>query len=125
MKTPLTLLTLTVFALTAQAQAPDSAITPTGDPDTLKAQAASLREEARDIRAAAEIEHANAQNACWKKFLVSSCLEDAGQAYRDEKLKASRLESRAHAIDRELKRREIAEKDAKRAAEDAARDKLE
>jgi hypothetical protein len=93
------------------------------DPVALKALAARLHDEARDIRAAAEVAHARAQNECWKKFLVSRCLDQAGQAHRDEKLKAAKLEGRARAIERELKRREIAEKDAKQAEKEAAQGK--
>jgi hypothetical protein len=113
---------LLIFALTVRAEAPDSTAAP-DDPAALKAQAEYLIDEARAIRAAAKDEYARAQKACWNKILVSHCQEESGQTYRDEKLKASRLESQARAIEREITRRKIAEKDARRAADDAARDK--
>jgi hypothetical protein len=91
------------------------------DPVALKALAARLDDEAKDIRSAAEVEHAKAQKTCWKQFMVSRCLDEAGQTLRDEKLKAARLEGRARAIQRELKRREVAEKEARRAEKDAAK----
>lgn len=122
MKRHLVLSFLALFALNAAAEVADGTAS-TDDPAVLKALAARLTDEARDIRSGAEVEHVRAQNACWKKFLVSRCLEEAAQKYRDEKLKAAQLESRSRAIERELKRREIAEKDARRAAEDAARSK--
>lgn len=91
------------------------------DPIAMKAIAARLRDEAVDVRRLAADEHGRAQRECWKKFLVSRCLEQAAQAQRNENLKAASLESRSRAIERELKRREIAEKDARRAEKDAAR----
>jgi colicin import membrane protein len=90
------------------------------DPVAMKAVAARLHEEAIDIRRVATDEHAKAQTVCWKKFLVSKCLDEAGQNFRNEKLKAASLESRARSIERELKRREVAERDAQRAAKEAA-----
>jgi hypothetical protein len=122
MKRHFALSLLALFALTALAEEQDSTAS-VDDPAVMKALAARLGDEARDIRSAAEVEHARAQNDCWKKFLVSRCLDEAGQRFRDEKLKAAQLESRSRAIERELKRREIAEKDARRSAEDAARRK--
>lgn len=90
------------------------------DPVAMKAIAARLRDEAADLRRVAAEEHTRAQQECWQKFLVSRCLDQAGQAHRDEKLKAANLESRSRAIERELKRREVAERQAKRAEKDAA-----
>ena len=106
----------------AAARADEAASTVSADdPIALKALAARLQDEARDIRSAAEVEHAKAQKTCWKQFMVSRCLDGAGQTLRDEKLKAANLESRARAIQRELKRRELADKEAKRAEKDSAR----
>ncbi len=90
------------------------------DPVALKAIAARLREEAVEVRRLAADEHTQAQKECWRKFLVSRCLEEAAQNHRNEDRKAASLESRARAIERDLKRREIAEKDARRAEKEAA-----
>jgi hypothetical protein len=90
------------------------------DPVAMKAVAARLHEEAIDIRRIATDEHTKAQKECWKKFLVSKCLDESGQNFRNEKLKAASLESHARSIERELKRREIAAKDAQRAEKEAA-----
>jgi DNA-directed RNA polymerase alpha subunit len=110
-----------LFLLPPTAHADATAAPPIADdPIAMKAIAGRLRQEAADVRRIAADEHAKAQTECWKKFLVSRCLDQAGQALRDEKLKAANLESRARAIERELKRREIAEKDAQRAAKEAA-----
>ncbi len=91
------------------------------DTTTLQAEAGRLHDEAKEVRTAAEAEFALAQKECWHKFLVSKCLDEAGLTLRREKAKASSLDSHARAIERELKRREVAEKDAKRTEEDAKR----
>jgi hypothetical protein len=90
------------------------------DPVAMKAIAARLRDEAAEVRRLATDEHTQAQKECWRKFLVSRCLEEAAQNHRNEDRKAASLESRSRAIERELKRREIAEKDAQRAEKEAA-----
>lgn len=121
MKTLATLASAALFLLPPASRADTAAAPPIADdPVAMKAIAARLRDEAADLRRVAADEHAKAQTGCWKKFLVSRCLDQAGQAFRDEKLKAANLESRARAIERELKRREIAEKDAQRAGKEAA-----
>lgn len=91
------------------------------DTTTLQAEAGRLHDEAKGVRTAAEAEFAKAQKECWHKFLVSKCLDEAGLTLRREKAKAASLDSHARTIERELKRREVAEKDAKRAEEDAKR----
>lgn len=121
MKRLAALVAAVLFLLPPTARADDPA-TPSisDDPVAMRAIAARLRGEADDVRRVAAEEHTRAQQECWKKFLVSRCLDQAGQALRDAKLKAANLESRSRAIERELKRREVAEKDAQRAAQDAA-----
>lgn len=89
------------------------------DPLALKAQAERLHAEASDIRRAAEQARAGAEQTCWQKFMVSKCLDDAGQTYRNEKARAAGLDSQARSIERELKRREIADKAAQRTAQRA------
>ncbi len=100
--------------------ADDTAASPAADDAvTLKAVAARLHDEATDIRRVAEVEYAKAQKECWRKFLVTRCLDDAGQTFRDEKLKAAGIDSRARTMERELKRREVADRDARRARKEA------
>jgi hypothetical protein len=120
MKRLAALLPAVLFLLPPASHAADPAIASiTDDPVAMKAIAARLHDEATDIRRVATDEHGKAQKECWKKFLVSKCLDEVGQNFRNEKLKAANLESRARGIERELKRREIAERDAQRAAKDA------
>ena len=121
MKRLAALVSALLFLLSPTANADDPAAPSiSDDPVAMKAVAARLRGEADDVRRVAAEEHTRAQKECWKTFLVSRCLDQAGQALRDEKLKAAGLESRSRAIERELKRREVADKDAQRAAKDAA-----
>jgi len=109
-----------LFLLPAASHADDpAAASIADDPVAMKAVAARLRDEAAEIRRIAADNNERANKECWQTFLVSRCLDKAGQAHRDEKLKATSLESRSRAIERELKRREIAEKDAQRAKQDA------
>jgi hypothetical protein len=77
-------------------------------------RARHLREEANAIRQAAEIRHGTAQTTCWDKFLVSACLADAAKSLRDEKSRASALERDAREIERDIRKREFAEREAKR-----------
>lgn len=116
------LISTTLLLLASALHAEDTLPTPaTDDTAAQRAEADRLHEEAGAVRQTAEAEHAAAQKTCWKRFLVSKCLDDASLSLRKEKARAAGLDSRARAIERDLKRREIAEKDAKRAAEDAAR----
>jgi colicin import membrane protein len=121
MKRLAVLIPAALLLLTPALYAEDTEPTPAADDTvTLRADADRLHDEAKEVRTVAETEFAKAQKECWNKFLVSKCLDDAGLTLRREKAKAASLDSRARAIERELKRREVAEKDAKRAEKEAA-----
>ena len=107
------------FGEEAASGEPPAAQADNDDSPTLKTQAERLHAEASDIRRAAEQARAGAEQTCWQKFMVSQCLDDAGQTYRNEKARAAGLDSQARSIERELKRREIADKAAQRAAQRA------
>jgi colicin import membrane protein len=109
-----------LLSLPFAAVAQPAEIAAADDSASLQEQARQLHEESAAIRHAADDQHVVAQKACWKKFLVTACLDEAGQAFRNERSKANALESRAGGIERELKRRQVAERDAKRAEKDAA-----
>lgn len=101
-----------LFAGAALAQS-DSVSAENGQPRTQE-RARHLREEANAIRQAAEVRHGTAQTTCWDKFLVSACLADAAKSLRDEKSRASALERDAREIERDIRKREFAEREAKR-----------
>jgi colicin import membrane protein len=122
MKRLAVLVAAALCALPSLAPAEDTARPPAADDKaTLQAEARRLHDEADETRNAAEAEQTKAQKECWRKFLVSKCLDETGQAYRNEISKANSLDSRARAIERELKRRQVAEKDAKRIEKESAK----
>lgn len=110
------LLVLTLPAVIQAADTPEP-----DDKSRLEEQARRLHEEADAIRLAADARHAEAKKACWQKFLVNACVEDVTRAMQDEKIRANNLDKEARGIERELKQREIAAKDARRAERDATR----
>jgi hypothetical protein len=85
-------------------------------------RARSIRDQAAAIRAEADRRHAEAQTACWQKVLVSACLDNAGYARRAENDRARGLEREAREIERQAKKQELAERDARRRAEAPARE---
>ncbi len=91
------------------------------DSITLRTEAQRLHDESRTIRRVADEQRIVGEKACWKKFLVQACLDEVGQTFRNERSKANALESRARGIERELKRREVAEKEAKQAAKEVTK----
>jgi colicin import membrane protein len=108
-------------ALPPALRAEEAEAPPAADVATLQDEARHLHADADAIRSAAEKQRVAAEKACWKKFLVQACLDEVGQQFRDELSKANALDSRARANEREIKRREVAARDARRAAKDAAR----
>lgn len=126
-------LVLLLIALPAAAQAPEAAQAPvtTQAPDPVAPaavealpdrgqrleRAKTLHEEANGIRRAAEEINVQAKKACWDRFLVSACLEDARMALRDETARARKLDQEAREIEREVKKQDIAEREARRIEE--------
>jgi colicin import membrane protein len=86
----------------------------TDDKAELQQQAQRLRDEASTLRQTAEARHDTAQKTCWEKFLVSACLADASKALRDDKAKAYQLERQAREIERDIRKRDFSEREAKR-----------
>lgn len=94
----------------------------------LREKALALRTQAGDMRNEAERTLAAETRACWQKFLVTRCQDNAKLA-KQEKLAAAReIEGTAREIERRLRKIEFAEREARwaeegpqRAAESAAR----
>lgn len=98
--------------------AQDAAPPAVEDRERLRAQAAELRQRAKQMRALADKTHADAEASCRGRFLMAGCLEDArharqeaGRAIRGVDLEAIAIERRIRVIDREEKLRRRAEKD--------------
>ncbi|MRR50311.1 MAG: hypothetical protein EG825_05265 [Rhodocyclaceae bacterium] len=99
---------------------------PLGDEEKhrLLDQARSLKEQAAAIQDAARNRYKEQEAACWKKFLVSDCLDDAKIAHKEEARKANELERQAREIERDVRKREFAMREARR-IEDAPRKEAE
>lgn len=90
--------------------------------DDMAERAATLKEESRLRKEEAEKALANATPVCWKKFLVSSCLDDAKVAYRKEISIAKRQDRESQTLDRNVRKYDAAEHVRLRDEENARRD---
>jgi cell division septum initiation protein DivIVA len=102
---------------------PVLADTPPQEPQTvedwerLERQAEEMRAQAKQLRTDARKTHDETHQACWKKFLVSSCQDEARQALRAAEREARRLDVEAGRIERRVLAHAREERMAKRAAE--------
>lgn len=85
------------------------------DKAAAQARARSLREQAAAARTAADAEFAADNKACLEKFLVSNCIDDAKLAKQEKLDAARRIEQEGRAIERDLRKRDFAEHERKRA----------
>ena len=104
---------LSGFSLNVLAAEPPAAVP---QPTTLD-EAAAQRKAADRMREAAEARFAEEEAACYKKFLVNSCLEDAKKRYTQSLIEARNLDIPARDFQRDAKRTEADAKEAKRAAD--------
>ena len=98
-----------------QATTPETEI-----PQTLE-QATAQRERAAQMRKESDALFASEQDACYKKFLVNSCLDDAKKRHMQTTIEARKLDSAGRDFQREAKRAEVEAKEAKRATDLSAR----
>ncbi|MGL1834671.1 hypothetical protein ACKVEX_13835 [Rhodocyclaceae bacterium SMB388] len=84
------LLLTPVATASADAEAP---------PDINLARAAALHEEARALRSLAESDFATTEPACYQRFLVNRCLDQARQLRLERIREARALEIEAHKIE--------------------------
>ena len=90
-------------------------------PKTLE-EADAQRARASEMRSQAEKTLAAEQAACYQKFLVNSCLDDAKKKYTRTSIEARELDQPARDFQRDAKRKEVEAKEQKRAADNAQRD---
>ncbi|MDO8932328.1 MAG: hypothetical protein Q7U97_08045 [Rhodocyclaceae bacterium] len=83
----------------------------------LQERAQSLHEKADALRAEAEELVATANKACWEKFLVNRCIDNAKKERQEKLVTVRALEKEARDIERSLRKRNFAEHEAKMAAE--------
>jgi colicin import membrane protein len=87
------------------------------DWDRRQAQALDLQREGGVRQAEAEKAFAQAEIECPKKFLVNSCRIDAKKVYNQSHNEAKRLENEGKAIERQIKKEQLSDRDQRRAAE--------
>ncbi|MDD5248047.1 MAG: hypothetical protein PHY45_03625 [Rhodocyclaceae bacterium] len=79
----------------------------------LQDRAKALHEKAEIMRQEAETAFAAENKACWEKFLVSSCQDQAKKTKTQRLGDAHRVDQEAREIDRNLRKRNFAEHEAK------------
>ncbi len=92
----------------------------TRTPEQMSTRVAELRAEAGRMLDAAEVAHAAAEQDCWKKILVSACMEDAKLRLREARQAAKRLNIEAGRLERQAHAQERAARVERRAAEKQA-----
>jgi hypothetical protein len=101
-------LLICLFTHAAWAEAPGvETITPQ-EREQLLDRAKSLKDEAGRIKTAAQEKRKQADVACWKKTLVSACLNEARRENIDRNAEARKLEIEANKIEREVRERDRA-----------------
>lgn len=85
-------------------------------------QAQDLRADSQQRKEDAEKAHTAAKTACWKKFLVSACLDDARVAYRQSIQAAKKQDRKAQALERNVRKYDAAEHIRQRDEENAQRE---
>lgn len=83
----------------------------------LEDRARALRDKAGILRREADAALAAEHKACWDRVLVSACQADAATAKVERLAAARRIEQEAREIERNLRQRELAEREARMAAE--------
>ena len=114
----LALLILSVIPPLIRAQTPESP--PRQEPRTLE-EAAAQRARASEMRSTSDKRLKVEQGECYKKFLVSSCLEEAKERHTQAQIEARRIDIPARDFEREAKRAELAAKEEKRREDESRR----
>jgi hypothetical protein len=107
-----------LFSQIAGAQTPEAgmaAAAPSSSPTLSLEEARAQRAYANTLKAEAEQRHATDQAACYKKFLVNDCLDEAKKTYTGLMVKARELDQAGRHVEREAQRRDVEKKEAARA----------
>jgi hypothetical protein len=113
------LLPTLVLLLALSARAEEAAPAPIAPEERkeLLDRAKALRTEAAKQKSAAGKKQKEADTACWKEILVSACLQDARREYLDGMAAARAKEVEAKRLEREVRIRDRATRQAKQAEE--------
>lgn len=79
-------------------------------------RAAALKAEGKARQEAADKRFAEADAACDRKFLVNACRDKARTEHLPEAREARRLENEGKALEREVKKEQLSDRDQRRAA---------
>jgi colicin import membrane protein len=80
------------------------------------ARAEELRSEAGRRKDAAEVLYREQEAACYRKFLVNRCRDNAYQEFLTASREAKRLENESKAIERQVKKEQYSQRDLEAAA---------
>lgn len=106
------------FALSVlPAIAQDTAPTGDTDWDALRQEAQQKRDQAKQMRDEARKVEAAKTKACWEKFLVSACQEEAHKELKAVEREADRINVEAGRIERQVKEHDRQERLAKKTAD--------
>ena len=81
------------------------------------ARAAELQQQGAEGRAAAEKQLEEQTTACYKKFLVNCCRDNAHSDYVEANKAARRIQNEGKAIERQVKKEQLSARDLQAAAE--------
>lgn len=108
---------LALFAQATRAENPASAPLTPEERGQLIDRSKSLKSEADRIRTAALQKRKEADAACWKKTLVSACMQEARRENLDSMAEARKLDTEARRVERDVHSRDLAAKRARQAEE--------
>jgi colicin import membrane protein len=80
-------------------------------------KAGALRNAAGELQATANTLFKEKEAACFNKFRINACLDEARLVHSKQTTEARRLENESKALERLLKKEQLADKDARRALE--------
>jgi colicin import membrane protein len=86
------------------------------------ANAAELKNEARQLKDSADRVFAEKSVACQEKFQVNACLAEAHKEHSAQLTEARRLDNQAKAQEREVRKEQLADRDARNLAEAGQRE---
>jgi colicin import membrane protein len=90
--------------------------------DEMEQRATTLKDESSQRKEEAEKSLTTAKIACWKKFLVSSCLDDARVAYRKDVTISKRQDRESQTLERNVRKYDAFERARQRDEENAKRE---
>lgn len=102
------------------ASEPDAALV--ADWTRRNTNAAEMKNEARQLKDSADRVLAEKNAACQEKFQVNACLAEAHREHSAQVTEARRLDNQARAQEREVRKEQLADRDARTLAESAQRE---